>query len=229
MIIFKNILKGIFVKDKLIRQIYFGNQKILDREILFPNYNEEDRQHITLNNAVINEWESFQFSRSGTVETNVVTDSYEIYAGGIDGPGYPSHNATLYTIYILNAYTKEQIFKITLNTGPNTSGYSDIADRYFISTIYDKNNNKIGSITRTGAYGNLYPHAFWYDFENNKYVLDGSGFTDETTTVEINETYTPFIIKIQNSYSGTNPIALNFATSDYIAYKGTGVYKNYKV
>lgn len=225
MLNYKSLLKSAFMGKKFIKQINLGKQVMCQAETIYPNNSDSDKSYLNLSSVTQTEYGGFRFSRNGYLETKAVCEGYEFY--GQDDQ--PPHNTNLYVFYILNAATGAQIFKVTFNTGPNTSGYSAIADRYFVTTVYDANNNKIGSFTKTGAYGGLYPHYMYYDWSTKKYIFGGSGFIDETGSVSVSAEYTPFKLKIVNAYSGNCPKILYFATRDYIYNGGLKIYKAYRL
>lgn len=220
----KRLLKAMYFGNKFVRQVNLGDKTLIEAETIYPNDLSDDMQYLDISSINKTSNGGFQFLKSGILETNVVCDGYEFY--GADDQ--PPHNTNLYTFYILNAITNEQIFRITFNTGANQSGYAQIADRYFVTTVYDANNNKIGSFTKTGAYGMLYPHYMYYDWENKRYVFGGSGYTSETGSVVVNAEYTPFKLRIVNAYNGTCPKILYFAGKHYQYHTGLRVYKSYR-
>ena len=227
MLNYKSLLKSAFMGKKFIKQINLGKNVMCQAETIYPNSLESnrDQKYIELSSVSLTDICGFKFSKNGYLETNVVCEAYEFYGR----EGYPPHNTNLYVFYILNAATGAQIFKVTFNTGPNTSGYSDIPDRYYVTTVYDANNKKIGSFTKRGTFGELHSHYMYYDWSAKKYIFGGNGDITETGGVSFSAEFTPFKLKIVNAYSGVCPKIISFATEDYMYYRGLKVYKAYKL
>ena len=216
-------LKSILFGKKFVKQINFGNKVLLSAENIYID--GDTNLEFIKTHSVDSDGGEFSFLKDGYIETKNVCEEVNFY-GICNRAGAVSHNMVLFEFLFINVLTGDQLFKVTLNTGPNESGDDDIADRYYVTTVYDAQNNLLGSFTRSGAYGQLYTHRYIYDWDSKSYVFSGGGYYWETGQVKVKSEFIPFKLKIINAYNGTNPLELGF---DYDVPQGLRIYKNYIV
>lgn len=187
-----------FLKDKFIKEAYFGTQKILgfDTSNTLSTYGEDERFQIAKY-----DYDNGEFYAGGYAKLNAVCSRF---GGGVINIWDPGGKYDMIDVYIKNFTTGEQLFRYRISV----SAYSSLSNFTLKFEVFDANNTSLKSTTwKTDyAFGSSF-NVFEYDFTNNKWIFTllytGSYSSGRPTTLEVSSPYVPCRVEVYN-ISGRN-------------------------